>query len=139
MLPSAEILPDVLPTDRLSSTGRPLPEIRGELRRIPDARNAVSVLGVFLQSFGVIALAVRINHPVAWVLAFLLMGRAQALYAILGHEAVHRLLFSHKRANDVIGKWFLAYPGFVAFDGYRRGPLGPPKGEEGPLEPPKQP
>lgn len=135
MLPPPEILPDVLPTDRLTAAARPVPEVRAELRRIPNLRNAVTVLGVFVQSFGVIALAVRINHPLAWILAFLLMGRAHALYAILGHEGAHRLLFSNKRLNDIVGKWFLAYPGFVAFDVYRRAHMAHHKDEMGPDEP----
>ena len=64
MLPPADLLPDALPTDRLTATGRPVPELRKELRRIPDARNVVTVLGVYLQSFGVIAAAVVLHHPV---------------------------------------------------------------------------
>src|SRR3954470_2654191 len=53
MLPPKELLPeDVLPTERLSATGRPAPELREELRRIPNARNAVTVAGAYIQSFG---------------------------------------------------------------------------------------
>src|SRR3954463_12628279 len=104
MLPPTELLPDTLPTERLTATGRPVPELRKELREIPDARNAMTVVGVYAQSFGVIAVAIALHHPLAWIAAFFLMGRAFALYAILAHEAAHRLLFSGKRLNDFVGR-----------------------------------
>ena len=63
------------------------------------------------------------------------MGRAFALYAILGHEAAHRLLFSNRRANDLIGRWGLSYPAFVPFDLYRRSHFAHHKDEMGPNEP----
>jgi fatty acid desaturase len=129
------LLPDVLPTDRLTATGRPVPPVREALRRIPNARNAVSVVGVLIQSFGVIAAAVWIGHPLAYAVAYLLMGRAFALYAILGHEAAHRLLFTRKRWNDPIGRWLLAYPSLTAFDAYRRVHMAHHKDEMGPEEP----
>jgi fatty acid desaturase len=133
--PGPSLLPDVLPTERLTASGRPVPDIRAELRRIPNLRNLFTVLGVYVQSFGVIALAVWLHHPLAWAAAFFLMGRAFALYAILGHEAAHRLMFTGKRANDVIGRWFVAYPAFVPFDIYRRSHMAHHKEEFGPDEP----
>ncbi|HEV7887606.1 MAG TPA: fatty acid desaturase [Acidimicrobiales bacterium] len=135
MLPPPELLPDVLPTERLTATGRPVPPIREELRRIANARNALSVAGVFAQSFGVIAFAVALHNPFAYAAAYLLMGRAFALYAILGHEAAHRLLFTRKRWNDTIGRWLLSYPSFTAFDAYRRVHMAHHKDEMGPEEP----
>lgn len=135
MLPPPEALPDVLPTERLSASGRPVPAVREELRRIPNLRNAVSVAGAYLQSFGVIAAAVAIGHPLAYAGAFLLMGRGHCLLNILGHEAAHRLLFSRKRLNDLVGRWMLAYPSFNAFDLYRRAHMAHHKDEMGPDEP----
>ena len=135
MLPPAGVLPEVLPTARLTAAARPVPELRAELRRIPNARNVITVIGCYAQSFGVIAAAVALNRWWAWVLAFLLLGRAQALFAILAHEAAHRLLFTAKAANDVVGRWLLAYPAFVPFDAYRRGHMAHHKDELGPDEP----
>jgi fatty acid desaturase len=135
MLPPPELLPDVLPTDRLGAGGVPLPELRRELRRIPGARNALTVAGAHVQAFGVIALAVRLDHPLAWAAAFLLMGRAFALFAILAHEAAHRLLFADRRVNDAVGRWLLAYPAFVPFDLYRRSHAAHHREEFGPDEP----
>jgi len=142
MIPPPIALPDVLPTDRLNGRGMPLPFLRDDLRRIPNVRNAANVVSVWAQSFGLIAfvcwltpslpLAVAI---VAWAVTFVLMGRAFALYAILGHEAAHRLLFSKKKVNDVVGRWAVAYPAFVPLDVYRRSHFAHHKDEFGPNEP----
>ncbi len=135
MLPPESLLPEMLPTNRLSPTGRPAPELRDELRRIPNLLNTWTVVGAYLQSFGVIAAAVWIGHPLAYFAAFFLLGRAHCLINILGHEAAHRLLFSNKRANDLVGKWLLAYPSFNAFDLYRRAHMAHHRDEMGPNEP----
>jgi fatty acid desaturase len=135
-------LPDVLPTDRLTASGMPVPAVREELRRIPNLRNVANVASVWLQTFGLLAvvcwLTVRVPLAVAlpiWGITFLLMGRGFALFAILAHEAAHRLLFSKKRWNDLVGKWLLAYPAFVPFDAYRRSHFAHHKDEMGPNEP----
>ena len=135
MVPSPSVLPAVLPTDRLSDAGRPVPELRASLRRIPDGRNVVTVVGAWLQSFGVVAAAVAIDRWWAFVVAFFLMGRAFALLNILGHEAAHRLLFNRKRVNDFVGRWLLSYVGWTAFDVYRRVHMAHHKDEMGPDEP----
>lgn len=142
MVPPAEALPDVLPTDRLNATGMPVPALREQLRRIPTVRNVGNVVSVWLQSAGVLAVAcwvtVRVPLPLAlvvWAAAFVLMGRAFALFSILAHEAAHRLLFPRKRWNDLVGKWLLAYPAFVPFDAYRRSHFAHHKDELGPNEP----
>ncbi|HUS62265.1 MAG TPA: fatty acid desaturase [Acidimicrobiales bacterium] len=135
MVPPRALLPDVLPTDRLSAAGRLVPELRAALRRIPNARNAVAVAGAYLQTFGVIAAAVALHHPAAWVAAYFLMGRGHALLNILGHEAAHRILFSNRRSNDVIGRWALSGISFTPFDLYRRAHIAHHRDELGPDEP----
>lgn len=135
MLPPPALLPDVLPTERLTETGRPRPEVRRELRRIPDARNALTVAGALAQSVGVVVLAAWVDRPLVYAAAFFLAGRGFALLAILAHEAAHRLLFSDQRANDLVGRWVLAYPAFVAYDLYRRAHMAHHREEFGPDEP----
>lgn len=135
MRPVSALLPEVLPTERLGRTGRPTGELRAELYRRHPARNVLNIISVWCQSVGVIAVAAWINHPAAWVVAFLLMGRAFALFAILGHEAAHRLLFPSKKLNDVVGRWLVALPGFVPLDAYRRGHMAHHRDEFGPDEP----
>lgn len=135
MRPDPSLLVEVLPTQRLGPTGRPVGDLREELYRIPDAANALHVAGLWVQSVGLLALAGWWDHPLGWVLAFLLMGRSFARFAILAHEAAHRLLFSNRRLNDWVGAWLVAYPGFVPLEAYRRGHMAHHKEEFGPNEP----
>ncbi len=135
MVPGPAALPDVLPTDRLTATGKAVPEIRTELRRIASYRNVGTVAGLWL-AIGVLWLAaVRVDHPLGYVALFVVMGPMFARLAILGHEAAHRLLFRNRMANDVAGRWLLDYPAFVPFDIYRRSHFAHHKDEFGPGEP----
>ena len=135
MVPGQERLPDVLPTVRLSAAGRPRPVWRDQLRRIRGRRNALTVVGAWIQTFGVVAAAAAIDRWWAYAVAFFLVGRGFALLNILGHEAAHRLLFARRRLNDVVGRWLLAYPAFTPFDLYRRAHLAHHRDELGPDEP----
>lgn len=135
MAPPDEILPDVLPTERLTEGGRPRPPLRDELRRIPNVRNALNVAAVWLQSFGLIGLAIWLNNPFMWVATYFLIGRSLALYAILAHEAAHRLLFSRRSVNDWVGMWLLGNIAFFPIDIYRRGHMAHHRDEFGPAEP----
>lgn len=135
MVPSPDRLPDVLPTARLTGTGMPVPELRAELRHIDDRRNVGSVLLAWGQVLATVGGAVWISHPLAYVAAIVLMGPAFARLAILAHEAAHKLLFTNKTANDLVGRWLLAYPAFVPFDIYRRSHFAHHKEEFGPNEP----
>jgi len=137
MVAVGEALPDVLPTDRLLAGGKAVPAIRTELRRISNLRSAVAVVQVMLEPVAIIWLAIWLAHPISWVVAFLLMGRQYARFASLGHEAVHRTLFSNKRLNDGVGKWVLSYPSWVPFELYRRAHLDHHRDEMGPREPDK--
>ncbi len=135
MVPSVEALPEVLPTDRLLASGKAVPELRIELRRIPGARNALTVAtlwgGIVLMWWA----AVRFDHPLGYLALFVLMGPVFARLAILGHEAAHRLLFRNRRANDLVGRWLLDHPALVPFDVYRRVHFAHHKDEFGPNEP----
>src|SRR5262245_54489867 len=99
MVPSPDLLPDVLPTERLTATGMPLPFVRAELRRIPNVANAWTVVWLWLSTIAIIVGAAWASHPLVWVGAFVLMAAQHARFAALSHEAAHRLLFSNKRAN----------------------------------------
>ena len=135
MVPPAEALPDVLPTERLNTRGMPTRPLRDDLRRIPTVRNAVTVVMALVQTFGVMAAAIVVDRWWAWLAAFLLMGRGHCLLNILGHEAAHRLLFPNRRVNDFVGRWLLAYPSYQAFLGYRRAHFAHHRDEMGPDEP----
>jgi fatty acid desaturase len=135
MLPDPAALSTFEVTERLTATGRPHGEFREQLRRIPNLRNAFAVAALYAQTVGIIVLAVVINRPVTWVLAFLLMGRAHAQFAALMHEAAHRLLFRNRRWNDWVGRWLLGFPSLTPIDLYRRGHMAHHRDEFGPDEP----
>src|SRR5699024_3170175 len=135
LVPPIELLPDVLPTDRLGVSGKANPQLRAELRRIASWRNAGSVLGLWATIAAMWALARVWHHPVGYIALFVLMGPMFARLAILGHEAAHRLLFRNRRANDLIGRVLLSYPAFVPFSLYRRSHFAHHKEEFGPNEP----
>jgi fatty acid desaturase len=135
MAPPDAALPDVLPTDRLNVRAMPTRPLRDDLRRIPTARNVITVVMALAQTFGVVIAAVVIDRWWAWLAAFVLMGRGHALLNILGHEAAHRLLFPNRRANDAVGRWLLAYPTLQAFFAYRRVHFAHHRDELGPDEP----
>ena len=135
MIPEPDLLDDFVPTARLTDKARPAPGWREELRRIPNLRNAISVASCWVQTIGIICLAVWWNNPVGWVLAFVLMGRAHAQFAALMHEAAHRLLFRNRKVNDWVGRWLLGFPSFTPVDLYRRGHMAHHREEFGPNEP----
>ena len=142
MVPDDALLPDVLPTDRLGPTGRPVGRLRDRLHRPHDGRNVVNLVVTWLEPAAVLTVACwwtpELPSPLAllvWFVAILLMGRTFARLSILGHEAAHRLLFSNRRVNDFAGRWLLDYPAFVPFDAYRRAHLAHHRDELGPGEP----
>ena len=127
--------PDVLPTDRLQANGMARPELRADLRKIADGRNALTVAMVWAWVAVIIGGAVWVDRWWAYLIAFLLMGPIYARFAILMHEAAHKLLFSNKRANDWVGTWLIAYPTWTPIGLYRRGHFSHHKEEFGPNEP----
>jgi fatty acid desaturase len=142
VVPSIKDLPDVLPTDRLGVSGMPIPGVREGLRHFHNGRNVGNVLLAWLEPAAWLALACwwtpGLPLPAAvaiWFAVFVLMGRAFARLSILGHEAAHRLLFSDRRVNDLVGAWFCDYPAFVPFDAYRRQHMAHHRDELGPNEP----
>lgn len=134
MVPSPTLFVPGLDTTEVGVDGRPKPECRERLRRIPSWRNAFSVCWLYAQTGAVIYGAVRLG-PWSWPIAFILMGRAHAQFLSLMHEAAHRLLFRNKTANDVVGRWLIGYPSFTNTDAYRRVHMAHHRREFGPDEP----
>ena len=135
MVPDPSLLADVLPTDRLNDRAKPTRPLRDELRHFSNTRNAITVIGAVLQSFGVVIAAAWINTWWSYLLAFVLMARGHVCLNILAHEAAHRLLFTNRRMNDGVGRWLLAYPTYQAMLAYRRVHFSHHRDEMGPDEP----
>jgi fatty acid desaturase len=134
MVPPAELLRPGRDTELVRPDGRPKPEFRAELRRIPSWRNAVSVVVLYAQTAAVIWATVTLG-PWAWPIGVVLMGRAHAQFASLMHEAAHRLLFAHRAINDTVGRWLLGFPSLTSTDAYRRVHMAHHRQEFGPDEP----
>jgi fatty acid desaturase len=135
MAPTIDSLPHVIENPSISANGRPAPELRAQLRRIPSLLNAWSVLWCYGQNILILVAAVHFNHIALWLLAFLLMGRMHAQFASLMHEAAHRLLFKHRGANDWVGNWLLGFPVITSTPAYRRVHMAHHREEFGPDEP----
>jgi fatty acid desaturase len=135
MVPPASARPDVLPSERLLQNGMCGPDLRPALRRIADRRNALTVVSLWFWVLAVVALAVWWDNPLGYVVAFVVMGPLYVRFAILMHEAAHKLLFTNKSLNDWVGTWLIAYPAFTPVQLYRRVHFAHHKEEFGPLEP----
>jgi fatty acid desaturase len=135
MIPEHALLVAPAADARVNAQGKPVPEFREALRRIPSWRNAFTVVMLYAVTIGIIWFAVWANNPIVWILAFLAMGPVICRFNILMHEAAHRLLFANRRANDFVGRWFLGYPVFAPTDLYRRGHMAHHREEFGPNEP----
>lgn len=135
MVPHSSAFTEVRPTSRITPNGHPKPELRAELRRIPNLRNAVSVSSIYVQNIAIVWAALILHNPIAYVIAFVLMGRAHAQILAMMHESVHRLLFSNRKLNDFAGRWLLGYLSFVNSDAYRYVHMAHHREEFGPNEP----
>ena len=135
MVPDLAVRPSVLPTERLLANGMCRPDLRQDLRQINDVRNTLSVIGLWAWVVAMVGVAVWINNPFSYLGVFILMGPIHARFAILMHEAAHKLLFSNKRINDWVGTWVIAYPALVPIQIYRRGHFAHHRHEFGPEEP----
>lgn len=134
MVPDGNVFALGQSTDLVQPDGRPTPTFRAELRRIPNGRNALTIALLYAQTILIVWVATSLGWW-AWIPAFVLMGRAHAQFAALMHEAAHRLLFSNRRWNDLVGRWLLGYPGLVSVDAYRRVHMAHHRREFGPEEP----
>ncbi len=112
LAPTEDSLEPFAGSNRLRPDGRPRPEFRAELRRIPNLRNAWIVVWTLTLPFLWIGGALLVGHPLGWLVAFVAMGTWFQKILTLHHEASHRLLFSRRWINDWVGEKFL---GWLAF------------------------
>ena len=133
------LVPDLVPfegSDRLRADGRPTAELRARLRRIPNVRNTITVISVLALPVLVVVAAVAIDAWWAVLIGIPIMAVFQNRLFILHHEGAHRLLFSNRRLNDVIGVNLFGYLSFgTGTHHYRRGHAAHHRDEFGPKEP----
>ena len=134
LVPDRADLKEVLPTDRLLVNGMAIPALRAKYRHIENWRNVKAVLLAWTW-VGLLGYVGSHWGPVSLMVVFVLMGPMHARFAILMHEAAHKLLFTNKKINDWVGKWLIAYPAMVPITLYRRSHFAHHKEEFGPEEP----
>lgn len=123
-------------SERLRPDGRPRPELRAELRTIANSRNALTCVAALVAPVLVIATVARIGTWWAIALAFPLMATLQLRMYIIHHEAAHRLLFTNRRLNDVVGINIMGWvPLGTGKHTYRRVHTAHHRDEFGPNEP----
>lgn len=135
MVADVHARPEVLPTERLLVSGVARPELRTGLRRIDDVGNARTVAFAWLWPIAMVGLALWWGNPIGLIVAWVLMGPVYVRFAILMHEAAHKLLFTNKRLNDWVGTWLVAYPAWTPIGLYRRAHFAHHREEFGPDEP----
>lgn len=74
-----------------------------ELRVRGNLRPGLHVVAVFATIAAVLALFAWAPHPVAYIPCCLVIGALQHHLSIIQHEAVHFLLFTNRRANNLVG------------------------------------
>ena len=136
LAPSPDEIVPFAGSARLRPDGRPQRDFRQELRRIDDLRNAWTVVWVLAFPVALVWATIAVDHWAFTVLAALLMGTQFPRYAILNHEAAHRLLFSNRSWNDAIGEKLVGLITFgVGGNGYRLTHTNHHRDEFGPKEP----
>ncbi|MEC5161965.1 MULTISPECIES: fatty acid desaturase family protein [unclassified Janthinobacterium] len=65
--------------------------------------------------------AIYFAHPVAYLVAAILIARTQLALAVLMHESAHGLLTRTRRVNDFVGQVFTAAPLMLSMFSYRTG------------------
>jgi len=93
---------------------------RRELLAVHDWRAWVSIgLDWALVGAGFALVAVAPN-PLTVLAAIALIGGRQLGFAILMHDAAHRILLRDRRWNDWVGNWLCAYPVYLDVHPYRK-------------------
>lgn len=95
-----------------------LPLIR-QLSVVPDWRNALLLVFQWVVMIAACVIAIRVDRVWAYLLAGVVIGSRIQCLAVMMHEACHRMLFSNRRLNDLIGDIFVAYPLALSVDLYR--------------------
>ena len=123
-------------TTNLRPDGRPAAALRTELRTINNLANAWTCLMSLAMPVTLIGVALWLNHWLATLPIVCLMGFVQNRMFILHHEGAHRLLFSSRKFNDLIGITIFGWLSFgTGTHAYRRAHVNHHRDEFGHKEP----
>ena len=82
-------------------------------------KGAALVLHAWAVIAAAIALALWAAHPLAWLLAIIVIGGRQLGLAILMHDAAHGHLHPRRKANNFLGQWMTGVPVGTDLHAYR--------------------
>jgi fatty acid desaturase len=95
------------------------PADRRELLTLHDGRAWLSIgidWGLVFASFALVA---YFPNPLTVLLAIAVIGARQLGFAIMMHDAAHRVLLRNREWNDWVGNWLCAYPVYLDVHPYR--------------------
>jgi fatty acid desaturase len=95
------------------------PADRRELLTLNDARTWLSIgidWGLVFASFALVA---YFPNPLTVLVAIAVIGARQLGFAIMMHDAAHRVLLRNREWNDWVGNWLCAYPVYLDVHPYR--------------------
>ncbi len=95
------------------------PEERRGLLAIDDRRAWLSIALDWALVGASFALVAVWPNPLTVVVAIAVIGARQLGFAILMHDAAHRILLRDRRWNDWVGNWLCAYPVYLDVHPYR--------------------
>ena len=98
----------------------PLPD---ELTRISPWRSALALALDWAIIIACFSAAMRVPHPLTYVIAAILIARTQLALAVLMHESAHGVFHPNRRVNDFFGQLFAAAPLSMSLFSYRAGHL----------------
>jgi fatty acid desaturase len=80
------------------------PELLRELTRLDDRRSAFAVLRTVALTAAAVGAALWLWHPIAFVVAIVVVGAQQHAMFVLAHDAAHYRLFANRTLNDAVGR-----------------------------------
>jgi fatty acid desaturase len=89
------------------------------LGKASDAQGALALALDWAAIVAIFAIPIVAPHPLAYLIAILLMARQQLALAILMHEAAHQRLFATKWLNETLGQLLTAAPMVFSMTVYR--------------------
>jgi fatty acid desaturase len=94
-----------------------------ELTRTSDARACWVTLANFAMVGAAFALPVVWPHPLAWIIASIVLGGRALGLAILTHDTAHLAFFQSRKMNEWAGTWLFGSLPNVPYLAYRKGHL----------------
>lgn len=95
------------------------PDELRRLSRVNNWRGAAAVLTQWGWIAAAAALALYTGHWLAWLAAIVIIGTRQHALAILGHDAAHHRLFTHRAVNDWAANLLIGFPLGFSLTRYR--------------------